>query len=642
MVALAAPLRQSFLMDAAAFLEHVAAGPLLADGGMGTSLVAQGASVDACFEALNVDHASLVEGVHRGFAEAGSGLLWTNTFGANRFKLGRHGLHHRVAELNHAGVVIARRAALHPAGSVPPLVVGSVGPLGVRLAPYGRVKPEEARDAYAEQIDALRDAGVDLLAIETQTDLSEMEQALAAAREVAPGLAVLVTASFTQDDRTFLGSTPEQVAARLAELGADAVGVNCGQGPAQALRVARAMRSAVTDRPLVVRPNAGGPQQVGGRFLYPATPEYFAATARALLAEGVAVLGGCCGTGPQHTRAMASVLGGGAADGPAIDVLELGTAVVEAAAEAGAPVASGSQLATKLAEGAFVIAVEMEPPRGHDPARLIAAAETLAEAGADVIDVADSPMAKMRMSPWAASRLVQEHAGVETVLHFPTRGRNVVRIQGDLLAAHALGIRNLFVCLGDPLTIGDYPHGADVVDLTATGLIALVTGSLNRGTDQAGASIGEPTSFLVGCAVSPAAPDLERECRLLKKKVDAGAAFALTQPLFSLEPLHALRGTYQRVTGESLTLPLLAGVLPLSSVRHAEFIHNEVPGVSLPAPAIERMRAAGEAGQEEGLRMAVEMAAELRSGGLAAGMYVMPQFGRYDVAAEIVEAARRA
>jgi homocysteine S-methyltransferase len=488
---------------------------------------------------------------------------------------------------------------------------------------------------------ALDEAGVDLLAIETQTDLSEMEQALAAAHEVAPNLAVLVTASFTQDDRTFLGSTPERVAARLAELGADAVGVNCGQGPAQALRVVRAMRSAAGDLPLVVRPNAGGPQQVGGRFLYPATPEYFAATARALLADGVAVIGGCCGTGPDHTWAMASVIAGGAAAGPAIEVLEQETAAVEAAATSGAPVASSSQLATKLADKAFVVGVEMEPPRGHDAAHLIAAAETLAEAGADVINVADSPMARMRMSPWAACRLVQEHAGIETVLHFPTRGRSVVRIQGDLLAAYALGIRNLFVCMGDPLTIGDYPHGVDVVDLTASGLIALVTGSLNRGTDQAGASIGDPTSYLVGCAVSPSAPDIEHESRLLHRKVEAGAAFALTQPLFSAEPLRGLRAAYERVAGVPLELPLLVGVLPLSSSRHADFIHNEVPGVFLPETVLERMRAAGEDGRAEGLRMAVEVGTELRSSGSAGGMYVMPQFGRFDVAAEIVEAVAR-
>src|SRR5947207_316279 len=470
-------------VDRAALPAMLAVGPILSDGGMGTSLVAGGAPVDGCFELLNEQDPGLVAAVHRGFVEAGARLVLSNTFGGNRFSLARWGLADRVADLNRRGVAIARAAGV--------TVAGSVGPLRVRLAPYGRVRPEEAVDAYAEQIAALAEAGVDLLAVETQVDLAEVEQAVAAARAVAPGLPVAATMTFTRDDRTLTDSTPEQVAARLVELGADLIGVNCGEGPAQALRVIRAMRPVVGAIPLVARPNAGGPLQIGGRFLYPATPDYVAENAEALLEEGVAVVGGCCGTGPAHTRAMAAVLAGPHRVAPAVQVAD--GAEAEAA---GAP--TPTELWAKLAEGRFVVAVEMSPPRAPSVAGMVAGAQTLADAGADVIDVTDSPMARMRMSPWAACRLIQERLDVETVLHFPTRGRNLLRVQGDLLAVHALGIRNVFVCQGDPISIGDYPKGTDNVDVTATGLISLITGSFNRGHDQAGASIGEPTSFLVG------------------------------------------------------------------------------------------------------------------------------------------------
>jgi homocysteine S-methyltransferase len=614
-------------VDRAAFADLLAQGPILSDGGMGTSLVEAGAPVDACFELLNVEAPDLVEQVHRGFVEAGARLILTNTFGANRFTLERRGLAHRLPELVEAATDIARRFDV--------LVAGSVGPLRARLAPYGRVRPEQAFEAYAETIEALLRGGVDLILIETQSDLAEIEQAVAAARKVGGAeVPVAVTATFTSDDRTLLGRTPAQVAEGLRELDVDVIGVNCGQGPAQALRAIKAMRLVAGELPLMARANAGGPLQVGGRFLFPATPAYFAEQAQALLAEGVAILGGCCGTRPEHIAAMAQALAGSREAGA-------GALVEHAPADEVAEtlgVAPPTAFAEKLASGRFVVAVEIEPPRGFATAGMLAQAETMSEAGADVIDVADSPMARMRMSPWAACRLIQEHVGIETVLHFPTRGRSVLRLQGDLLAVHALGIRNLFVCLGDPLSIGDYPHGADTVDVTATGLLALITESFNRGRDQAGASIGEPTSFVVGCAVNPAAPDLDRECRLLARKVAAGATFALSQPVFGPEPIRRLRSAYEQAHGE-LALPILAGVLPLASARHAEFLHNEVPGVSIPEEIRNRLRAAGEAAGVEGTKLAQAVVEEVRAE--SAGIYLVPQFGRFDVAAEIVESARR-
>jgi len=603
--------------------ELLAQGPSLADGGMGTSLVAGGAQTDACFEALNSEDPGLIGSVHKGFVEAGSQILLTNTFGANRFKLGRHGYKDRVAEFNAEGATIARRFGV--------LVAGSVGPLGVRLAPYGRVQSSEAREAYAEQISALVEGGVDLIFIETQSDLVEMEQALIAARGVSD-LAVIVSATYTADDRTLLDHTPEQVASKLMELGADAIGVNCGQGPAQALRLVRALRPHVGDLPLVVRPNAGGPRQVGGRLLFPATPPYFADHVRALLAEGVSMFGGCCGTTTDHVRAMAAALDSPL--GQRVEVLPLQEeqAVVT---PTGAP--ATSELAEKLAEGAFVVAVEMDPPRGFSAAGMLAAAETMRDAGADVIDVADSPMARMRMSPWAACRLIEEGTGIETVLHFPTRGRNLLRLQGDLLAVHALGIRNVLVCFGDPVAIGDFPEAMDDYDVVPTGLMALITKSFNAGRDHSGASIGEPTSYVAGCVLSPSAVDLQKETKLLKKKIDCGAAFALSQPMFTPKPLARLREVYESQFGE-LRLPILAGVLPLATSRHAEFLHNEVPGISIPGSIRDRMRKAGDRAEVEGTKMANDLAQELRAH--AAGVYLMPQFNRYDIAAEVVEAAR--
>ena len=616
-------------MNGAELRERLGRGPVVADGGMGTSLIERGAPVSACFEALNVEDPERVQRVHAAFVEAGARLILTNTFGANRFRLTTHGREDQVAAFNRAGVDVARRAGAE-------LVGGSIGPLGVCLAPYGRVRPEDAFEVFREQAAALADAGVDLLVIETQTDLRELEQAVAAARDVAPDLAIIASATFTRDDRTLLGSSPEQVAAGLVDLGVDALGANCGEGPAQVLRLVRAMSpiAAAAGVPLVARPNAGGPAEVGGRFIYPATPAYVADLAQACLDEGVTVIGGCCGTGPAHTAALVAAF----SDRSPRPRIEVGTSgETEPATTGEAAVPTGLQ--AKLARGDFVVSVEMEPPRSFSAAKLVAAAGTLRDAGADVIDVADSPMAKMRMSAWAACRLVQEQVGLETVLHFPTRGRNLLRLQGDLLGAHALGIRNLFVCVGDPVTIGDYPHGSNNVDVTATGLLALITRDFNQGRDRSGSSIGEPTSFFAGAAVAPNAADLEHECRLLKKKVDGGASFLLSQPVYAIEQLYSLREAYERSAGEPLDVPLLAGVLPLVTARHAEFLHNEVPGIVIPGEVRERLRDAGDDAWRVGLAMATDLVASLREAGVA-GIYLMPQFGRYDLAAEVVEAAR--
>jgi homocysteine S-methyltransferase len=617
-------------MDGSAVRSLLAEGPLVADGGMGTALIDTGVAATQCMEALNVEAPARVVRIHEAFVGAGADLVVTNTFGANRYRLDQHGLAGQVEALCAAGVRLAREAGAR-------LIGGSIGPLGVRLQPYGRVGADEAYDAFHEQAAALALAGVDVFVIETQTDIRELEQAVAAARAAAPEIAVIASATFTRDDRTLLGDTPATVARSLTALGADVIGMNCGEGPAQAVRIVQAMAPIVPGVPLVARPNAGGPAQVAGRFVYPATPEYVGGVAADLLGAGGGVIGGCCGTGPEHTRAIVSAL---AQARPHTSVsfpppIEASDAVPDAAEPPGV-------LERSLAAGAFVVTVEMEPPRSFNAQRLVAAAQTLADAGATAIDVADSPMAKMRMSAWAACRLVQEQVGIDTVLHFPTRGRNILRLQGDLLGAHALGIRDLFVCVGDPVTIGDYPHGSNDVDVTATGLLQLITEHFNSGVDRAGSSIGEPTSFFAGAAMSPVAPDLEREARLLVKKVAAGARFLLTQPFYAVAPLEALLDAYQRVAGAPLDVPILAGLLPLVSARHAAFLHNEVPGIEIPEATRAAMEAAGEDADRAwatGLSMATDLAAALRAAGVA-GIYVMPQFGRYDRAADVVEAVR--
>jgi methionine synthase / methylenetetrahydrofolate reductase(NADPH) len=609
-------------MKGAELRELVRAEPLLADGAMGTALIGRGVvDLDGCVEFVNISEPDAVADVHREFVDAGSRIVEANTFGGNRFNLRAHGYERRLEEINRRGIEIAKEASA--------LVAGSVGPLRVRLAPYGRVSRTAAREAYAEQIAILAESGADVIWIETQSDLIEMREALRAAKSVCD-LAVLITATFTRDDRTLLGSTPENVAKKLAEWGADAVGVNCSEGPAQVLRILDVMRPHADGVPLVAMPNAGGPTRVGERIFYPATPEYFGDYARAFVAAGASVIGGCCGTGPDHIRAMKSAL-----DEPR--QLHLEILPSDPAEVASGATQAPTELASKLSSGRFVVCVEMDPPRSTSIAKLLAAAETLAHAGADTINVGDSPMARMRMSPWAPARLIQDQLGMETVLHFPVRGRNLLRIQGDLLAAHALGLRNLFVVLGDPTRIGDYPAATGNVDITSTGLLALIRDSFNQGVDQAGSSIGEPTNFFLGCAVNLAPADVEKECKLLKRKVDCGADFALSQAVFSPDVIRTFRKAYEERYGR-LELPILAGLLPLVTSRHAEFLHNELPGVSIPDETRERMRRAGSDEEAEGLRIAIELSAQIRAD--ASGVYLMPPFNRYDLAAEVVEAVK--
>ena len=599
---------------------------LLADGAMGTMLNARGISFEKCFDELNLTKPQVVAGIHLEYIEAGAQIILTNTFSANRFKLQKFGLADKLEEINRAGVELAKRVAATSSRDV--LVAGDVGPLGVRLAPFGRVQPEQARSAFAEQISALCSAGADLIVIETMNDLYEAHEAVHAAKETCTH-SVVVSVTFTRDDRTILGDNPEKAARVLTESGADVIGVNCSGGPTQLLRILKQMHQAAPQMKLWVKPNAGWPEQVSGRIMYPADPEYFGDYALSFRAAGASIVGGCCGTTPAHIASMRKALD----SAPALVVETQPPEMVESL-EVPDDDLIPSHLAQKLAAGKFVIAVEMDPPRGLSTHKLIAGASLLQEAGADVIDVADSPMARMRMSAWAVCDVLQHRLGVETTLHFPTRGRNLVRVQGDLLAAHALGIRNVFVVMGDPTSIGDYPEAADNYDIVPSGLIKLIKEGFNTGLDHSGTSIGQPTSFFVGAALNLKAVEPDQEIRNARRKVQAGADFFLTQPIYDPAAAQAFLKRYEAEYGK-LQQPVLVGILPLFSARHADFLHHEVPGISIPETMRQRMEKAGEDGVKEGIRITVELAEQIRAWGQ--GIYIMPQFNRYDVVAEIIE-----
>jgi methionine synthase I (cobalamin-dependent)/5,10-methylenetetrahydrofolate reductase len=621
-------------MDRKTFVSRLRERPFLLDGAMGTLLHSRGVPMDTSFDGINLTRPAVVADIHRAYIEAGADVIETNSFGANRFKLADYGLQTQVKEVNQAAVNIARRVIGSAFREV--WLAGSVGPLGVRLTPLGRVSLAAAADAFREQIEALLTAtpgGVDLLIFETMSDLYEMETAVTVARELAPDLPIVSQMTFTRDDRTLLGHTPNVVAQRLAALDVDVIGVNCSGGPAQVLRLLLMMRQMAPDRLLSAAPNAGWPEQTErGRVLYPATPDYFGQYTSALVEAGASLVGGCCGTNEVHIAAMRHALDHPTPSPIPLPVIQVVTQAEQTTAVLDPP----TQLAQNLANGRYVVTVEMSPPKGIATQRLIEGAHMLKEAGANLLNLADSPLARMRMSAWAAAYLVQKAVGLETVLHFPTRGRNLLRIQGDLLAAYAMGIRNLFVTMGDPTKIGDYPEAMDGYDIVPTGLIHLIKQQFNSGLDKAGNSIDQPTNFMVGCALNLTPADPEREMTLLRRKIRNGADFALTQPVFDPVAAKQFVELYEATYEEKL-LPLIVGVKPLYNGRNAEFLHNEVPGIVIPEAMRQRMAEASDPPQE-GVAIAREILGELRP--FTQGVYLMPAFGRYDLVASVMDVLR--
>jgi homocysteine S-methyltransferase len=602
------------------FTERLARGPILADGAMGTLLYARGVPLDACFDELNLNPAGrqLVGELHRDYLAAGAELIETNTFGANRFKLEPFRLADRVREINLGGARLARDA--REVSGQPALVAGSVGPTGRTLAPTGTTDPAEARAAFREQIGALLEGGVDLLLLETFGDLAEMTEAVLAAGEVGD-LPIVAQMTFAEDGRTPMGQSPEEVVARLAALGVAVVGANCSVGPQGVFRVVERLAAAARAYPalrLAAQPNAGWPTHAGGRVIYTATPDYVGGYAGRFLAAGVGLIGGCCGTTPEHTRALRL----------ALDAHQPGSALIAVAERAAprppAPPDEPTTLSRKLGRQ-FVVSVEIDPPRGLNPAKCLAGAAMLRDVGVDAINVADSPMARVRMSALALCALIQQQAGVETILHFTTRDRSLMGLQSDLIGAHALGVRNILALKGDPPSLGLYAGSSAVYDVDSPGLIRVIR-LLNAGVDSGGASIGRMASFTIGCAVDPTKPDLQTEAERLRAKLAAGADFVMTQPIYEL----ATWRRFLEVMGP-IPAPVLVGVLPLHNTRHAEFLHNEVPGITIPDAARERMRLAGADGLREGVAMAQDLLLECREH--FQGVYLMPSFGRYEPAA---------
>ncbi len=618
-----------------ALVRRLREGPLLADGAMGTMLYARGVPLDACFDVLNVQDAKTVQGVHRGYVAAGADLIETNTFGANRFKLALHGLEGRVREINRAGARLARDVRETMGRDV--LVLGSIGPLGKYLLPLGTVGEAEAIAAFREQAEALLEGGVDGFVAETFSDLRELRLAVTAIRGVSADLPVVAQMAFNDERVTFLGQAPAEVARELAALPVQVIGANCGVGSSVLYDVGLLLHETAPRTWVSIRPNAGLPSRHGERLIYLSSPGYMADYASRMLEGGARIVGGCCGTTPAHIRAMRE-----AVDRHAQSAGRPSRVVVAPAVAGERPLleetpalgvtGEPSRLLSRLHAGEFLVTVELDPPRGHNIEKLVQGAKLLAERGVEVVDINDGSLGRVRMAVLPTALLVREATGLDISMHFTCRDRNLMGIQGDLLGAHALGIRNILAMTGDPPRAGDYVNATAVFDVDAIGLVRILAG-MNRGVDAAGNSIGEPTAFGIGVVVDPGAPDPAREIDRLHAKVEAGAMWAQTQPVYDLEALEAFVARLG-----ALPVPLVVGILPLHSHRHAEFLHNEVPGITVPDAVRARLRDAGDHALRVGVETAQATLADVRR--RYAGAYLMPSFGRFEVVAEVLEALR--
>lgn len=602
------------------------------DGGTGTVLFDRGVFINRCFDQLNLSDPDIVRSVHRDFVAAGAMAIETNTFGANRYKLASFDLAGKVAEVNRRGAGIAREAAGEAA-----LVIGSVGPLGLRIEPWGPTSLDEARAAFREQIEALAAGGVDGLIFETFTDLDEIRQAIAAALEWRASnradLPIVASMTVDQSGQSLYGVDPEAFGPALEKAGADAVGVNCSVGPKPMLETVERLRPATT-LPLSVMPNAGLPTEVEGRTIYLCSPDYMANYARRFVQIGARIVGGCCGTSPEHVRAIATAVRQMSAEARS---LEVRTSVRESSPPRDVvpvPLAQRSRFASLIAKGAFVATVELAPPHGWDLGRILKSAQAVHYAGFDAVNIPDGPRASARMGPLAMASAIEREVGIETVMHYACRDRNLLGMQSDLLGAYALGLRNLLVITGDPPILGDYPKATAVFDVDAIGLTNMIT-RLNAGLDLGGRPIGEPTGFFVAVGLNPTALNREKELARFRWKVEAGAHAAITQPVFDADQL--LR--FLDLLGPAERIPIIAGIWPMQSLRNAEFLANEVPGVSIPEPLLRRMADAQARGEErqEGERIAVEILERVR--GRVRGIQVAAPFGRIQSAIAVLEAA---
>ncbi len=606
------------------FLTRIKQSPVLCDGAMGTLLYAKGIFINRSYDELNLSQPDLIRGIHHDYLQAGAEIVETNTFGGNSFRLGRHSLGDKVRDVNLAGARIAREAAK----SFDVWVGGSVGPLGTRIEPLGKTSFQEARDAFREQIAALVEGGIDLLILETFGYLEEIHQAMLAARDVSASLPIIAQVTIDEDGNCLDGSDPETFVPKLEEWGADVIGCNCSVGPVAMLDAMERVR-ATTSLPLAAQPNAGIPRSVDGRNIYLCSPEYMASYARKFVAAGVRLVGGCCGTTPDHIRVMKSALRVGEARGKTASVQVTSHTAPKQVPMV--PLESRSALGAKLAHGEFVTMVEIVPPKGIDVRKEVEGARFLKSVGVDAVNVPDSPRASARMSNQALSLLIQKDVGIDAILHYTCRDRNVLCIQSDLLGAAAVGIRNLICITGDPPKMGNYPDATAVFDVDAIGLVNIVR-NLNHGLDLGGNPIGTGTGFVIGVGANPGLTDMDEEIRRFEYKVQAGAEYVVTQPVFDLR---LLDNFLKRI--DHCRIPVIAGIWPLVSVRNAEFMKNELR-VSVPDSILERMARAQnpEAARAEGVAIAREMLIAARQ--TVQGAQISAPMGRYTSAVDVLEA----
>ena len=644
--------------------DRLAAGPLLADGGMGTLMYGRGVPQRACLDELAAIQPELVGAAHREYLEAGAELIETLTLGANRLRLDAFGLATETRRLNRRAAQVAREA--REIAGRDALVGGSIGPLGVPTRNVAHPRETEVRDVFREQLEGLLEGGIDLVVLETFNDLAHLLLAVEEARATT-GLPILASLTFGDDLVLADGTSPGAAAAALTAAGVDVIGVNCGVGPVACLDALERMGRPGTGEPArSIMPNAGLPQRQAGRFVYAAPPDYFGGFVAGLVTAGARIVGGCCGTTPEHVAAMRAAL-------TALDTADARRAEARAAGtrglaerdqdtvegissiSAGRPratlaerpldtrIATGdapppTRLARALADRRFVVSVEIDPPRSVRIERTIAAARLLDDAGVDLLNVSDSAMARVRMGAFAVAFGIQHDLGLECLVHCTTRDRNLMALESELLGAHALGVRDILALTGDPPRVGDYPTGTGVWDVDSIGLIEILS-RLNRGEDQAGSPIGQQAAFTIACALDPTASDRRTEWDRLERKLDAGAQLVMTQPLYDeAQVASMLTEAKHRFGSRGFPVPVLLGVLPLVSARHAEFLHHEVPGITIPDASRAAMHAAGPRGSEVGIQMADALLAAVESE--VAGTYVMPSFGRYEQAAELVRRIR--
>ena len=614
-------------MPQTTFREALEQRVLVCDGAMGTMLYAKGIFLNRSFDELNLTQPDLVAEVHQAYVRAGADVIETNTFGANRVKLAAFGLAERTHAINVAGARIARHAARDQL-----FVAGAIGPLGIRVEPWGKTGVDDAEEIFRQQARALLEGGVDLFVLETFRDVNEIGAAIRAVRSLCD-LPIVAQMTTEEDGNSLDGVAPETFVPELEHRGADVVGLNCSVGPAAMLETIERM-SHVAHVRLSAQPNAGRPREIEGRNIYLCSPDYMASYARRFINAGVRLVGGCCGTTPEHIRAIKN----------AVRVLAPASVAPGSkarASQAGASADGGvaavpreqkSRMANALARGGFIVSVELVPPRGYQADALIGQARSLKIRGIDLVNIPDGPLASARMSALSAAVIVQQQAGVEPILHYACRDRNLLGMQSDLLGAHSMGVRNVLLITGDPPKLGDYPDATAVFDVDSIGLTNLVA-RLNRGQDTGGQPIGQPTSFHIGVALNPAAPNPDDELRRFTYKIEAGAEFAITQPIFDVQ---SFRAFLKRISAPDF--PVIAGLMPLASVRHAEFMANEVPGVHVPDTILERMRRADAAGRaaDEGLAIAREVAAEIRP--LVRGVQISTAPKALEMAMALVEA----